>query len=211
MEEPWGLKVKRLRLEKGLTQDELAAKSGVPASHISRIEHGKQKTGQISTARKLAHGLNVDVLELIGGPKFVAPVKDYGNLFNELRTALPPPVKVFASLADALVEGGKSVCQTCVTRRTPEDDKYLFGIQCSGRCLPLILKKNCVGIIDKRETVFQDGNLVMFENEGQTCAGVYHVMGEKRWADNILGSFPLDGKQIYKVVQVEIDTREGLD
>ena len=37
-EEPWGLRLKRLRLERGMTQAELGEKLGLPQSRISELE-----------------------------------------------------------------------------------------------------------------------------------------------------------------------------
>ena len=37
-EEPWGLKLKRLRIERGMTQAELGEKLGLPQSRISELE-----------------------------------------------------------------------------------------------------------------------------------------------------------------------------
>lgn len=49
--------LKRVRREKGMTQDKLAELSGVSASHISQIEHGVYKMPHIVTLEKLARGL----------------------------------------------------------------------------------------------------------------------------------------------------------
>lgn len=37
-EEPWGLRLKRIRLERGMTQAELGEKLGLPQSRISELE-----------------------------------------------------------------------------------------------------------------------------------------------------------------------------
>jgi DNA-binding XRE family transcriptional regulator len=51
-----GDNVRDLRERRGLTQDELARKSGLPQSHISRLEHGKH-TSTSETIRRLAKAL----------------------------------------------------------------------------------------------------------------------------------------------------------
>jgi len=50
-----GLRIKKLRTEKGFTQDELASKAGVDRSYMGRIERGEinislEKAIQISVA-----------------------------------------------------------------------------------------------------------------------------------------------------------------
>lgn len=47
------------RTREGLTQVQLADKTGIPARHISEMENGKRPIGKQS-ARKLAEALNLD-------------------------------------------------------------------------------------------------------------------------------------------------------
>lgn len=47
--------VKRLRLMRGLTQDQLAAQSGVAQSHVSKAERGADV--RASTLRRLVEGM----------------------------------------------------------------------------------------------------------------------------------------------------------
>lgn len=51
-----GLEIYRMRKEKGLTQDKLAAKSGISKTFISDLENGK-KLPRLETAEKLAKAL----------------------------------------------------------------------------------------------------------------------------------------------------------
>lgn len=61
-------KVAYWRAKRGLTVRELAEKSGVKASSISRIENGHNKPF-LSTLGKLAAALEVDVKELVEDEK----------------------------------------------------------------------------------------------------------------------------------------------
>lgn len=56
-------KARQLRMGAGLTQNELAAKSGLPQSHISRIESAKLSPSQ-TTLMKIAKALNKPLSEL---------------------------------------------------------------------------------------------------------------------------------------------------
>lgn len=62
----FGEKLKQIREAKRLGVNQLALKSGVSASQISRFENGKRKDPQIDTAKKLAKALDVSVTDLIG-------------------------------------------------------------------------------------------------------------------------------------------------
>ena len=57
-------RLKALRERRGLTQEQLAEKSGVGRSHLARLETGKQDP-TLSTLEKLAKALKVDVAKLL--------------------------------------------------------------------------------------------------------------------------------------------------
>jgi transcriptional regulator with XRE-family HTH domain len=58
--------IRLARLRSGLSQDELAEKSGIPARTISNLEDG-QHVPRAKTLAKLAAALEVDTLELLLG------------------------------------------------------------------------------------------------------------------------------------------------
>ncbi len=58
-----GDKIKQLREARGMTQEDLAEKSGLPQSHISRLESRKHSPSR-ATLEKLAKALNVSLSEL---------------------------------------------------------------------------------------------------------------------------------------------------
>jgi len=58
--EKFGLRLKTLRKEKGLSQEELAERSGLNRPYISGIEKGKRNVS-IETVEKLSQALNVPV------------------------------------------------------------------------------------------------------------------------------------------------------
>lgn len=58
-----GLVVRRIRLERGLTIEELAAKSSIPAETLGKIERGKlQPTAPYVRALALGVGISADLL-----------------------------------------------------------------------------------------------------------------------------------------------------
>jgi transcriptional regulator with XRE-family HTH domain len=58
-----GNNLRRIRLEKGLSMEELSMSTEISINQISRIELGKVNTS-ISTLYELAKALDVDVVEL---------------------------------------------------------------------------------------------------------------------------------------------------
>lgn len=61
------VKLREWRLAKFLTQEELAAKSGITEVSISRIETGI-RAPRISTVRRLAEALEISPQQLVAGP-----------------------------------------------------------------------------------------------------------------------------------------------
>lgn len=57
----FGKKLKDLRESKGLGVNQLAVKSGVSASNISRFENGQRKGPTLETVKKLSKALGVSI------------------------------------------------------------------------------------------------------------------------------------------------------
>lgn len=57
--------LKGLRVHRGLSQQQLAARSGLPRSTVVNIELGLVANPRLDTALALAKGLGVDVRELV--------------------------------------------------------------------------------------------------------------------------------------------------
>ena len=57
--------LKKYRLEAGLTQEQLAKKSGISRVTIALLESGKQTVTKSSTIIKLAEALNVEPQDIL--------------------------------------------------------------------------------------------------------------------------------------------------
>ncbi|MBQ7947404.1 MAG: helix-turn-helix transcriptional regulator [Bacteroidaceae bacterium] len=57
-------KIKRLREERGLSQEKLAAESGLHRTYIGMIERCEKNVTVVSL-EKIAKALNVDIIELV--------------------------------------------------------------------------------------------------------------------------------------------------
>ncbi|MFH1543241.1 MAG: helix-turn-helix transcriptional regulator [Patescibacteria group bacterium] len=60
-----GEKIKKLRNDKDLTQEELARKANIPYATLMKIENGQVKNPTIKTIYKIAKALNISLDELI--------------------------------------------------------------------------------------------------------------------------------------------------
>ncbi|MGY6521456.1 MAG: helix-turn-helix domain-containing protein [Mongoliitalea sp.] len=64
IKEKFGIRLKTLRKEKGLSQEELAERSGLNRPYISGIEQGKRNVS-LEVMEKLAEALGVRMMELV--------------------------------------------------------------------------------------------------------------------------------------------------
>ena len=60
----WGRRLKLLRVKKGMSQTELAIKSGLSRAHISRIENDSFKDIKQATFSSIANALDMSIDEL---------------------------------------------------------------------------------------------------------------------------------------------------
>jgi len=58
-------KLRRLRTEKNLTQEELAQLSGIDYKYLQKLEGKKPSSPTLSTLEKLANGLEISLVELV--------------------------------------------------------------------------------------------------------------------------------------------------
>lgn len=75
-----GDRLKRLRGDRGLTQEELAEASGVSRDLISMLERGARTSARLSTVSALAHALDVEVSELVDRRDHLKGDRDGGSV-----------------------------------------------------------------------------------------------------------------------------------
>ena len=60
-----GTIVRRLRRQRQLTQEQLAARTGLSQGHVSHLENGERLNPGMTTLKRLARALGVPVAELL--------------------------------------------------------------------------------------------------------------------------------------------------
>lgn len=93
-----GDQIRKLRRERGLSQEELGYRSELHYTHIGAIERG-EKNWSIDTLIKVAKGLNVEILDLFTP---LLPSRDFKNLKKSLiegiNTSSPEAIQIFFDL-----------------------------------------------------------------------------------------------------------------
>jgi len=145
-----GETIKKIREEKGITQEELSNKLGYKTkSSISKIEKGLAEF-PISKLRKIADALDVDVWEIIG--------------FNSVEIDDINSLNVFPIHKKAVPILGDIACGTPITAEQnidgyadlPDGVRADFALRCKG---------------DSMEPTFLDGDLVLIRQEGDVSDG----------------------------------------
>ena len=93
----WGYTIKRLREERYITQAELATKSGLGPSHISRIESGQYRSPKQETFESLAKGLDLmptKLSEIIKGKEVSLRAQTLEDVLELARLIQPVTIPV---------------------------------------------------------------------------------------------------------------------
>ena len=104
--------LKGIRVQRGLTQDELAELCGLSKAQISRMESGTQRNPSIETVVAISTALRVGIEELVFGPEddeqivFGMQLKNMLKILNELPEKNQETLKevIFAYIAQKKAE-----------------------------------------------------------------------------------------------------------
>jgi transcriptional regulator with XRE-family HTH domain len=110
-----GDRIRQLRKERGLSQEELGYKSDIHYTHIGAIERG-EKNWSIDTLVKVAGGLNVTVNDLLVLPVKPGDIKTLKKaVIAEISESSPEALKLFSDM----VRGVKSMeAKLTIQKRT---------------------------------------------------------------------------------------------
>lgn len=93
-----GERIRTLRKERGLSQEELGWKSDLHYTHIGSIERG-EKNWSIDTLVKVAGGLNVTINDLLALPSKPEDMKSLKKaIIAEINQASPEALKIFSDM-----------------------------------------------------------------------------------------------------------------
>ena len=129
-------RVKRLREMKGVTLEQLAERTGLTKSYLSKVERGVS-VPSVATALKLAEAFEVSVGDLFG---VSAPEKDYVVVRKDQRKPFARKGTVASrmeAIAPGLAHGLFEAFITHPPRTRPPDDKR---VQHGGQELVFVLK-----------------------------------------------------------------------
>jgi transcriptional regulator with XRE-family HTH domain len=114
-------KLRQVRRALRWTQQDLADRSGVQRSTVSKIESGRRRNLRTSTLQSLARALGVTADELLLSP----PQETVSQESSEYRTAYASVVKAAEGLTEDELESVRDYIDFLRTRRKPAEPDLL--------------------------------------------------------------------------------------
>ena len=100
----FGLRMKELRVNSGLNQDQLSERADITSKYLSRIEMGQQFPS-IDTLVNLANALNVELKDLFEFAHLTGGEKDLKNTLDELaEEASEEKLRMMVKVSRAIVK-----------------------------------------------------------------------------------------------------------
>ena len=115
-----GKRVKEVRKQKGISQEELAERADLSAQYISQIETGR-KRGSLPTYNKLAKALDVSIDELTGS------YSESGRVLSDVDLILQDCTEEERKLLVEILRVVKEVLHGKVVQESSRNDSNIFS------------------------------------------------------------------------------------
>lgn len=201
MIESFGEKLKRLLEEKGMSQRQLAIRSGIEREYINQIIKGKVKKPGLDKTQKIAEGLGESPLVFFDGE-----VRSPKDALLDIQVTIESMIPVYAEVSAG--PGIEPVDWLAITRKPAPEN--LIALRVKGLCLEPEIQDGDTLIVDK-ELQPRNGDLVVVIIDGQASVKRYRErlpdrIGEKNsptsWLENSQGTYrPEEVHQVGVVVE----------
>ncbi len=209
-EELIGDRLKRLRLERKLSQRRLSLLSGVNRVYINSLEKGRAKSITLKTAERLAKGLNVapEIFFEHGDIKTPPERKETPeDLLEKLRLVQPVAVPVYT---DYPVHAGNPVepIEYVYLARPKTAPKGVEGYLVHGNCLEPIINDGDIVIVDRNAQV-EKGDIVLCLLDNELHVAKYVLIDNEPWLENRHGIRKVEDCKTIAVVMEAIKRIKG--
>lgn len=151
---PWGLRIRALRVDAGLTQDALAEQIGTTKATISKMERSTSPP-KVEWIEKLSRALNVNEAELLFGTSFAKPSRQ--------PTFIPVIGMIAAGNWREAIHSPDG--EIPIVNAKP----HMFALEVSGDSIDRVARHGSFVAIDPTDPALNDGSIYAVQNvEGET-------------------------------------------
>lgn len=156
-------KIKELRLKKDMTLEELASKTKLSKSYLSRVENSK-KAPPVSTLIRIAQALGASLSEMLGERK----TKDYVSLVKrDERFGMARAGSVFGYYYDSLVRDYNNIKMHAYIMTKPLNPKKQGVFKHDGEELIFMLEGKMKYYVGEKEVLLEEGDCIHFDSSYQ--------------------------------------------
>ena len=205
MDENWGSIIRKLRLDRGWTQEDFANKSGLKRSHISRIELNEIKQPTKSTFETLARTFGMSLQELstvLSGGK-ISPVSELGIPSStkgekDTLTAIP----VYPEFRFHAPGGIEAPTDYVYLMKNGEAGKNIAAFIIEGNCMSPVINDSDYIVVDADADI-NSGDTVACKINDELHIGKLRKFDGEFWLENRAKRFKMvDCQIIAKVIQI---------
>lgn len=189
---PLAVRIKKLRQERGWTQEELAKRSGLDRGYIANLEGTKSiKSPSAETFLKLAHACNIPLDELYRVAGYIKghPAtrgfthKDtLEEILGKLKLAAPISIPVYTDFPFHAGEPTQAVEYLYRERNKTASDNIEAYI-CRGNCMEPKINDGDIIIVD-RDAVIDHGDIVACLADDELRLGQLKRIANELWLEN---------------------------
>ena len=182
-DEHWGFRLKRLRLERGLTAAEFSRRSGLSPSYVTKTEKGAGESPRDMTLNKIATAFNLSPTALrnylFGQPQPVhreTPLE----LLEKIQSSMPLEIPVYARYPFS--PGDPALFQLYISR-TDGLSKNLRGYFIKGSSLEPYLRQNEAIVVDHGIPP-RNGDELVYTLNAQMQVGIFKKIDDNDYIES---------------------------
>ena len=188
-----GENIRGLRLEYGLTQEELARRARVDRSYISQLENNKIIKPSYDVLNRIAETLHVPIGYLTVGRR--PPPESPEDIVERLRLATPVRIPIYDQFPIHLGGEETEPLDYIYLPRFEFAGREIQGYLCEGTYLEPHIHDGDTIIVDRNANI-DVGNIVAFLFEKKMHVASLRLIGGEQFLENSDQRVPLDGCRV---------------
>ncbi|BAS31201.1 helix-turn-helix domain-containing protein [Dehalococcoides mccartyi] len=199
-----GLKVKQLRIARGMTQAKLADASGLTRGYISMLELRKSTMPSYEALSKIARALGVDIKEFKTDPEIVR-LESPEEVLRKYQLMAPVSIPVYDHFYVHAGDAALAPIEYIYRARESFAPQNIEAYKVRGNCMEPVISEGDILLIDRDRTP-QKGNILLCVVDGEVIVGKLIEQNGELYLKNGHGIHSLSDCQASAVV-VEVNKK----